>query len=134
MVTIFETKNFIIESHEKPEVSREEGGHIKISPKIDYKDRTELPKELAIEFMELSIISGKAMKIAMAKQGIKIGRINYQENGNWKPSLHLHLYCRATDAKLQKYGDPILPGNKPEYKKLNETDIKLIREEIEKLM
>ena len=35
MAKIYETKNFIVESHEKPEVDRTEGGHIKISPKKD---------------------------------------------------------------------------------------------------
>ena len=38
MVQIYESKNFIIESHERPEIDRLEGGHIKISPKKNYSD------------------------------------------------------------------------------------------------
>ncbi len=134
MVLIYESKNFIVESHDKPEIDRKEGGHIKISPKKNYSDRTELNAKEAIELMRLTIICGKAMKSAMKKQGIEIGRINYQENGNWKPHLHVHLYCRAIDAKMQKYGEPIIPGHRPEFKPLTSEDIKLIRKEIETLL
>jgi hypothetical protein len=69
----------------------------------------------------------------MKKVGVDIGRINYQDNGNWSPQLHIHLYCRAKDAKMQKYGEPIISGHKKEYKPLTLGDIKLIQEEIEKL-
>lgn len=62
--------------------------------------------------------------------GVNIGRINYQDNGNWKPELHIHLYCRATDATMQKYGDPIVPGHRDEYKPLTEEDIKRVGEEV----
>lgn len=133
MALIYETSNFIVESHEKPEVSREEWWHIKVSPKIDVSDRSKLSPKLAIEQMRLTIIAGEAMKIAMWKQWIEIGRINYQENWNWKPHLHVHLYCRAKTAIIQKYWDPIIPGNKPEYIPLNENDINLVKSEIEKL-
>ena len=37
---IYETENFILESHDSPHVSREDWGHIKISPKFEIKDRT----------------------------------------------------------------------------------------------
>jgi len=134
MAQIYESQNFIVESHEKPEIDRLEGGHIKISPKKDYSDRTELSPQEAIELMRLTIICGKAMKIAMRKQGVNIGRINYQENGNWKPHLHIHLYCRAIDAKIQKYGDPLTPGHKEGFMSLNKEDIKLVRNEIETLL
>tara|TARA_B100001741_G_C16523625_1_gene585996 strand:- start:518 stop:967 length:450 start_codon:yes stop_codon:yes gene_type:complete len=133
MAKIYETKNFIVESHEKPEVDRTEGGHIKISPKKEYSDRTELSAQEAIELMRLTIVTGKAVKGAMIKQGIDIGRINYQENGNWKPHLHVHLYCRAITATMQKYGEPIKPGHTTEYKPLSQGDIVLIQEEIERL-
>ena len=128
MAQIYESQNFIVESHEKPEIDRLEGGHIKISPKKDYSDRTELSPQEAIELMRLT------MKIAMRKQGVNIGRINYQENGNWKPHLHIHLYCRAIDAKIQKYGDPLTPGHKEGFMSLNKEDIKLVRNEIETLL
>lgn len=131
MAIIYETKNFIIESHEKPEVDRFEGGHIKISPKIDVGDRTKLTARQAIELMRLTIITGESLIKMMASIGIEIGRINYQDNGNWKPSLHIHLYGRAKNAVMQKFGDPITPGHKEEYKPLNDNDVEILRNEIE---
>ncbi|MEI6040514.1 MAG: hypothetical protein WCP93_04165 [Candidatus Berkelbacteria bacterium] len=127
---IYETENFIVESHEKPEIDRLEGGHIKISPKVKVEDRTKLTPKQAIELMRLTMISGEAMVRAMAKIGVEIGRINYQDNGNWNPELHIHLYCRAKNAVMQKYGDPIIPGNRPEYKPLNESDVAEIKKQI----
>jgi diadenosine tetraphosphate (Ap4A) HIT family hydrolase len=89
--------------------------------------RTELTPKQAIELMRFTIISGEAMKLAMEEVGVSIGRINYQENGNWKPSLHIHLYCRAKSAKIQKFGDPIIPGHKESYTPLNPEDIHRIK-------
>jgi diadenosine tetraphosphate (Ap4A) HIT family hydrolase len=133
MAIIYETKNFIIESHEKPEIDRLEGGHVKISPKRVVEDRTLLTPLEAIELMRFTIVAGRAMKIAMARIGVEIGRINYQDNGNWKPELHVHLYCRARSATMQPFGSPILPGHKEMYAPLNEEDRERIREEIERL-
>lgn len=134
MAFIYETENFILESHENPEICRLDGGHVKISPKEDFEDRTQLSESLASELMNFTILSGKAMKSAMKKQGIELGRINYQENGNWKPHLHIHLYCRAINAKYQKFGNPVIPGNKPEYLKLTTEDIEIIQKEIKNLL
>lgn len=131
MAIIFETKNFIIESHEKPEVDRLEGGHIKISPKVDVEDRTKLSPKQAIELMRLTMVAGEALVKMMASIGVDIGRINYQDNGNWKPSLHVHLYGRAKNAVMQKFGDPIIPGHKEEYKPLTDSDIQILKTEIE---
>ena len=133
MAIIYETENFILESHERPEIDRLEGGHVKISPKKDFEDRTKLSSKEAIELMRFTIVAGEAMKKAMKEVGVEIGRINYQENGNWKPHLHIHLYCRAKSAVMQKYGDPIIPGHKDEYEPLNQEDIGRIKREVEKL-
>ena len=133
MTIIYETENFILESHEKPEIDRLEGGHAKISPKVDIEDRTKLNPKQAIELMRFTIISGEAMINAMKKVGVNIGRINYQDNGNWAPHLHIHLYCRAKNTTMQKYGNPIIPGHKDEYKPLNDDDIKNIKEELKNL-
>lgn len=133
MAIIYETKNFILESHEKPEIDRLEGGHVKISPKISVEDRTKLTPIQAIELMRFTIVSGEAMKIAMKKIGVDIGRINYQDNGNWTPHLHIHLYCRAIDAKIQKFGNPIIDGHKEEYKPLTADDILRVKESLNSL-
>ncbi|MFZ5376895.1 MAG: HIT domain-containing protein [Patescibacteria group bacterium] len=134
MALIFESKNFTIESHEKPELDRLDGGHIKINPKTSVVDRTCLTPQLAIELMRLTIVAGKALVDGMKKQGINIGRVNYQDNGNWKPELHIHLYGRAVDATQQKFGDPITPGHKDTYESLTQEDIHNIREEILRIM
>ena len=107
---IYETKNFIVTTPKLPLVTREDGGHIEISPKMRIDNRTLLTPQLAIELMRLTMLIGEAMTIGLKNRGIDIGRINYQDNGNWgvfKPDgafLHVHLYGRATNAKIQKYG------------------------------
>lgn len=133
MAIIHETKHFVLESHEMPEIDRMEGGHIKISPKTPVEDRTRLTPRLAIELMRLTIASGEALKAAMAEIGVEIGRINYQDNGNWKPSLHIHLYGRAKTATLQTYGEPFTPGHKEGYAALNEDDIRRIHDALTRL-
>jgi diadenosine tetraphosphate (Ap4A) HIT family hydrolase len=133
MALIYETPNFILESHERPEIDRLEGGHMKISPKRSVEDRTKLTPAEAVEMARLTMVSGEAMKSAMAKRGVNIGRINYQDNGNWKPELHIHLYGRAVDARVQKFGDPIVPGHKESFEPLDEADIREIAAEIERL-
>lgn len=134
MATIYETKNFILESHERPEIDRLEGGHIKISAKKDITDRTELTPKEAIELMRLTIVAGKAMVKAMAKSDVKVERINYQDNGNWSPHLHVHLYGRAVDAKIQKYGDPLISGHQDRFNKLSDVDISAMKSEIDLLL
>jgi diadenosine tetraphosphate (Ap4A) HIT family hydrolase len=131
MALILKTKNFLIEAHPQPEVGREDGGHIVISPIEKFADRTELSAELAKEMVLLTIITGKAMKEGLAEQGIHLGRINYQENGNWRPELHVHLYGRALDAKYHPFGHPIksawTAAEKVIQEPLNMKDVELIK-------
>jgi diadenosine tetraphosphate (Ap4A) HIT family hydrolase len=133
MALIYETENFTLESHEQPEVDRLDGGHIKINPKVPVVDRTQLTPVLAVELMRFTIVAGKALIAGMKKQGIDIGRINYQDNGNWKPELHIHLYGRAVSATQQKFGDPIIPGHKDTYQPLTAEDVKILQDEIERI-
>lgn len=145
MALIYETDNFIIESVERPFVSREEGGHIRINPKIRLVDRTQLSAPLAIEYTKLSMIVGEAMKIGLARRGIDIGIINYQDMGNWGvfepagPKLHMHIFGRATTATRQKYGDAVSLPHRPTtfydgFEPLDEEDRAEIKKEIERLM
>ena len=83
MAEIYQTKNFIVESAEAPHVTRADGGHIRILPKEKVSDRTKLSPQLAIELMRLTMVAGEAMTTVMNKRGVDIGRINYQDNGNW---------------------------------------------------
>lgn len=107
---IFETENFVVEAVEHPLVDRSDGGHITINPKFKVSTRQELTPAQAIEMMRLSVVTGEAMTTVLISRGVDIGRINYQDNGNWSvfapggPLLHLHLYGRAKSAKIQKYG------------------------------
>ena len=147
MAIIYESKNFIVEAVKNPHIDREDGGHIKIFPKVRILDRQQLSSKHAIELMRLTIVVGEAMTKVMNDNGVDIGRINYQDNGNWtvfKPKgsyLHIHLYGRAKSAKIQKYGQACYfphREEKPEfYEKLNplnKKDIKDINIEIKKLL
>lgn len=141
---IFKTSNFIVEAFGEPHITRMDGGHIVIIPKVRYGDRTQLPPSLAIELIRLTMVTGEAMATALNKRGIDIGRINYQENGNWSvfapegPFLHVHLYGRAKSAKIQKYGDACnFPhretGFYDSFETLNDGDIKEVGKEIERI-
>lgn len=123
MTTIFESINFIVEPHPRPEVDRLDGGHIVINPKVKIEDRQQLTPDQAKELMRLTILVGEAMKRYYKTLGIELHRINYQDNGNWRPEQHYHLYGRAKTAKYQKAGDPIIPGHKDGYQLLNSEDI-----------
>ncbi len=147
MAMIYESENFFVEAVEKPHVDRDDGGHIKIYPKVRLLDRQQLSPKHAIELMRLTIVVGQAMTKVMNEHGVDIGRINYQDNGNWSvlkpegPHLHIHLYGRAKSAKVNKYGDAIMslhreesPEHYTNMKPLNEDDIKDIKTEIEILL
>ena len=146
MALIYETENFTVEAPDKPHVDRDDGGHIKIVPKVQVVDRQQLSPKLAIELMRLTIVVGQAMTTAMNRRGVDIGRINYQDNGNWTvlkrggAYFHIHLYGRAKSAKYHKYGQACYFPHRdenPEYyarfKPLNQGDVEAIRKEIEKL-
>ena len=142
MVLIYETENFIVEAVEKPHVTRLDGGHIKISPKERLVERTQLNPKQATELMKITMVIGEAMTIGLNNMGIDIGRINYQDNGNWSvfkpegPYLHIHLYGRAKSAKINKYGDAIFAGHREtgfydDFEPLNQEDIEEIKKQIE---
>jgi len=143
MATIYETENFILESHESPHVSREDWGHIKISPKFDIKDRTELSISQAKELMRLTILSWEAYILWMKKSWIEIERINYQDNWNWaykkdkynaNPHLHIHLYWRVLEWERSLPDALFFPHKETWFydwfEKLIESDIENIRKEI----
>lgn len=144
-ISISATENFEIQAASRPFVDRSEGGHIYIFPIVPVRDRTLLSPALAIEYMKLSMIVGEALKSAMSRRGVDIGIVNYQDMGNWGvfkhegPTLHMHIYGRATTATIQKYGDAVqLPhretGFYDNFKPLDVQDIQEIKADIEKLM
>jgi hypothetical protein len=100
-----------------------------------------LSPKLAIELMRLTMLTGEAMTIGMNNRGIDIGRINYQDNGNWGvflpegPFLHVHLYGRAKSAAIQKYGEACTfpfreTGFYDSFEPLNTGDIEEIRRQV----
>lgn len=142
---ICSTKTFNVEIPEKPFVDRVDGGHVRIISRIKVKDRTELDFEQAVEYILLSQVIGKALEKAMTERGIKIGNINWQEMGNWsvfKPegiTLHMHIFGRAKNAKIQKYGEAVkLPfretGFYDDFNKISKEDVLVIKEKVRQLL
>lgn len=142
---IFETGNFYVKAPQQPFIDRAEGGHLLLFPKVSVRDRTRLTPALAVEYTKLSMIVGEALPTAMARRGVGVGLVNYQDMGNWGvfkpegPTLHMHIFGRATTAIIQKYGDAVqLPhrdtGFYDAFKPLDGDDIKELLADIEKLM
>ncbi len=141
MVLIYETKNIKVESTDNPLIDRKDGGHILIIPKKSKEHRWQLKPKLAEEVMVLSMIVGEAMFKAMNNRGIKMDRINFQDNGNWsigtkrKNKFHIHLFGRARNSKYQKRGESInFPLKKTKFwkelKPLNKKDIQEMQKQI----
>jgi len=139
MVIIYESENFIVESKERPFVSRTEGGHIRIKVKDkSIRDRTKLSPKQAIELMRLTIIVGDSLEKAMNKQGIPVIKINYHDMSNWAfkrkelPYLHIHVFGRSKDAKKQKFPEAVyLPARESGFyegfEPLNSRDVGIIK-------
>lgn len=139
MTIIYESDNFIVESVEKPLVSRTDGGHIRIRVKDkSISDRTKLTPKQAIELIRLTIICGDSLEKAMNKQGIPVVKVNYQDMGNWAfktnepPYLHIHIFGRSKDAKKQIFPESVyLPSRESGFyngfEPLNNKDIELIK-------
>jgi diadenosine tetraphosphate (Ap4A) HIT family hydrolase len=111
---IYETPHFIVESHDKPFVSRTDGGHIRIRVKdATIPDRTKLIPHQAIELMRLTMIVGEALETAMNERGIAVVKVNYQDMGNWAAKtgtahfLHVHVFGRSKDAVKQVWPESV---------------------------
>lgn len=146
---IYETDNFEVITHEKPFVSREEGGHIKINTKTGVEDRTKLTPEAAKELMRLTMLVGESFQKAMQNRGVQIVKINYADLGNWaykpeykaqgkKPHLHMHIFGRVMNAKNQVFPEAVyLPARESgfydDFIPLNSGDVKEVKKQIETL-
>ena len=59
------------------------------------------------------MLIGQAMIDGMKNRGVIIGRINFQDNGNWaylkglKPTFHIHLYGRTENSTVQTWGEAL---------------------------
>jgi diadenosine tetraphosphate (Ap4A) HIT family hydrolase len=141
MPTVFEAQHFDIIAPDRPHVARADGGHLIVNPKVTLEDRTQLTREQAVELVKLTMVAGAAMKTVLNRRGVDIWRINYQDNGNWRHELHVHLYGRAKSSKLQPYGHFLsIPPTAQAFKQqpglepLNAEDIAELRSEIERLL
>ncbi|MEY4598589.1 MAG: hypothetical protein RLZZ445_1386 [Pseudomonadota bacterium] len=142
MAVIYEAQHFVLRTLDQPHVSRSDGGHIVIDPKVAVEDRTHLSREQAVELVKLTMAGGEAIKTVLTRKGIRIGRINYQDNGNWRAELHVHLYGRAHGATLQPFGHALaFPPTREAFRRemgnleaLREDDIIELREEIIRLL
>lgn len=142
MHQVFEATHFVVTIPERPHVARGDGGHLIIHPKATVEDRTFLDREQAIELVKLTMVAGAAMKTVLTRNGIDIGRINYQDNGNWRPELHVHLYGRARGARMQPYGHALsFPPTAAAFREqmgslepLNENDAAALNAEIVRLL
>lgn len=141
-MTVYESAHFNIVVPEHPHVTRGDGGHVIINPKVPVEDRTMLAREQAVELMKLTMVAGEAMKTVLTRKGIPIGRINYQDNGNWRHELHVHLYGRSRDATIQPWGTFLqIPPTRDQFnakmghlEPLNADDVRELKAEIERLL
>lgn len=143
MAIFYETENFIVESHEQPFVSRQDGGHVRIRVKDkNVTDRTRLEPKVAIELMRLTMIVGEALEKAMNIRGVPVVKINYQDMGNWAfktgdtPFLHIHVFGRASNSTKQIWPESVyLPdrgtGFYDNFEPLNVEDMSEIKNQIE---
>lgn len=142
MAIVYEARHFVLRTLDQPHVSRSDGGHIVIDPKVAVEDRTQLTREQAVELVKLTMVGGAAMTTVLTRKGMAIGRINYQDNGNWRAELHVHLYGRARGARLQPFGHALaFPPTREAFRRdmgslepLRDDDILEIRTEIERLL
>jgi diadenosine tetraphosphate (Ap4A) HIT family hydrolase len=142
MATVYQSVHFEIVVPERPHVTRGDGGHLIINPKVSVEDRTKLTREQATELIKLTMVGGEAMKTVLTRKGISIGRINYQDNGNWRHELHVHLYGRSRDATIQPWGTFLqIPPTRDAFnarmgnlEPLNADDVRDLRAEIERLL
>jgi hypothetical protein len=147
MAWIYSSTNFVVESAESPLVDREDGGHITITPLQRRTDIQGLAPHEAVELMRLMIVTGQALTNVLTESGVEIGRVNYQENGNWGvfskdgPYQHMHIYGRSRTSRYQPFGEacyfPSRTENPPFYepfRPLSPKDVESIRSEIVRLL
>lgn len=154
MPQILTTRDFVVEAHDMPHHSRENGGHVVIRPKQKYEHRYEMPLNKAASLIHLTMIVGEAVTNALRERGIDVVRINYQDNGNWAykpnsktlPQLHIHLYVRTRnekhpdgDSRFQAFPEALVfppreSGYYDKFKPLNKEERLTIRKEFERLL
>ena len=143
--TVYETRTFRLVVPERPHIPRADGGHLIIKSREQvFSSRADLSPAQAVEFIRLSMMAGEAMAAVLNRRGVAVGRINYQENGNWAlrdgktPFFHLHLYGRTMSARTQTWGEALVFPNPAGgfydgFEPLSEQDAAEIRAELQRL-
>lgn len=141
---IYASTSFTVERHPQPFVSREEGGHIRIFPKDrNIRSINDLSLAQANELIQLEMVARESLIKGMNRSGVPVIWVNIEDLGNWafkrgeQPVLHIHFFGRVKNAIKQVWPDAVyLPdrstGFYDGFEPLNQQDMKLIREEIEK--
>lgn len=147
---IYKTNSFSVKVPNVPHITQKEGGHIFIEVNDqNISDRWELSCEEAFELMWLSQVVGLAFKETMEYFGVKLYKLNFQDNGNWsfirgdKPVLHIHIYGRAECEKDNKtsnqtYGNALVfpyvdTGFYDNFEPLSEEQIKYLSNKISEI-
>lgn len=139
---IFEDDSFVVATLIRPHIDRKDGGHIIVYLKSNnWINFSDLPQDIATGLVLLAMRVGKAMLQSLNENGIDVGTINYQINGNWsvrcdsRDPIHLHIYGRAKSSVNQKYGESLflpLPstGFYDGFSPLSDADIESIKKQI----
>ena len=111
---LFETKNTEVVIPIIPHVDRLDGGHIVVVCKKHFVNFHDIPDANLFEMIKIGQLCGESLKETLTNNGIPIGLINYQINGNWsvnkqqRDPIHLHVYGRSLNSKYQKYGQALV--------------------------
>lgn len=109
-IEVWQNENFIVTTPSIPHVTKGDGGHLIVSPRIAVGSINELEDKLLLEMFRIVGKCEIALKTTLCKQGIDVPFTNNQDNGNWaglknKPKfLHIHIFGRAKNSMKQTFG------------------------------
>ena len=112
-ILVWEDVDFIVTTPLIPHISKNDGGHLIVSPKVNVSEIYELDDVKLLRFMRIVAVCTQSLKSVLGEQGINIPFTNNQDNGNWavlndRPkSLHFHIYGRARNSIKQVFGQAI---------------------------
>jgi len=117
-IVVYEDEYFVVLSPDHPLNCRDDGGHLIMVKKEKVTDRSDMTYRVAIDFMRVSMMVGKAMY-----QVLGVERVNYEDLANWGlddpggPKMHLHFFGRARRQIHQIRGQHIslFPKGHPIY-------------------
>ena len=98
MTLVFASKHFEIVVPPHPHVTRTDGGHLIINPKVAVLDRTQLDAERSIELAKLTAVAGEAMATVLTQRGIEIGRITIRTTATGATSCT----CTSTAVRVRR--------------------------------